>query len=125
MFEIPMMLRLDSVLGTEKSLNEYVDDVDAVLHKFSRYTYQKGSAIVRLMHECFPADFLPAVGLYLQKYAFSTVTPEDLFNEFVSPVPNVSVAELMNEWTNKPSYPLMNVKINYKRQTVTITQVSK
>lgn len=125
MFEIPMMLRLDSVLGIEQSLSEYVDEVDAVLNKFKRYTYQKGSAIVRLMHESFPAEFVPAVGLYLQKYAFSTATPEKLFNEFVSPVPNVSVAELMHEWTNKPGYPLMNVKVNYKRGTITITQVSE
>jgi hypothetical protein len=105
-------------------------------NNFDVITYQKGSAIVRMLVNCLHQSiFQKSIRQYLQKFQNKNATSQDLFDCIANEIKNnnnnnnvngsngnkiqkieilneLSLRQFYNSWILKRGYPILNVKVN-------------
>jgi len=76
---------------------------------FDSISYNKGSAIIRMLEQYLGEDkFREGLKYYLKKFKYDNATTEDLWNslEIISKKP---IKELMHSWTRQIGYPIISI----------------
>ena len=76
---------------------------------FDSISYDKGSAVVRMIYYWIGADkFQAGVRAYFKKHAYQNTVSEDLWAAFES-ASGLPVEDVMSTWTTKMGYPVLDV----------------
>lgn len=74
--------------------------------------------------------FRKSVSNYLKTHRYNNAAQDDLWEALTETAhstgileENISVKMIMDSWTLQTGYPLVTVRRDYKRNTVTVTQV--
>lgn len=74
--------------------------------------------------------FKESLQVYIEKFKHSFSNLENLWDIFTTEArkakildENITVEEIMENWINESTFPLIRVNVDYSRQIVTITQV--
>ncbi|KYM94195.1 Aminopeptidase N [Cyphomyrmex costatus] len=97
---------------------------------FSDEVYKKAPVLLRMLQNTITDEvFKKGLITYLNKYQFSTATPDDLWsamqsalNESNIPHEDYRIKEVMDTWMNQERYPFVYVTRNYETGEVTISQ---
>ncbi|KAI3425682.1 Aminopeptidase [Psidium guajava] len=84
----------------------------AVLEIFDAVSYEKGSAVIRMLQSYLgDAIFQKSLGSYMKRYAWKNAKTEDLWS-VLTDESGVDVTNLMDTWTKQKGYPLISVNLN-------------
>lgn len=94
--------------------------------------HEIGSYLLRMMNMFLGEEvFQKSVSKYLNKHRYNNAAQDDLWEALTETAHsaevlnnNVSVKMIMDSWTLQTGYPLVTVKRDYKRNSVTVSQVS-
>ncbi len=104
-------LSLDGLANTH-AIEVDVNHPAEISEIFDAVSYSKGASVIRMLAEYLgEKDFRQGLEDYLKKHSYSNATTNDLWTalEKVSKKP---VKKIMQNWTRKPGYPLINVMKN-------------
>ncbi|XP_017792513.1 PREDICTED: uncharacterized protein LOC108574433 [Habropoda laboriosa] len=97
---------------------------------FDTVTYGKSASVIRMIEKTLrPHIFMKATKLYLEQHRFNNTTPKDLWQAFDDTIEKeigsnidfgMSMETLMDGWTNKPGYPVVDATLN--RNNIILTQ---
>jgi len=98
----------DSLVSSHPIYNR-VDTPKAVMENFDVITYQKGGAVLRMVHD-FLGDELFRAGLraYMAEFAESNATGADLWRH-LEKASNQPVSKMMESWILQAGHPLIDV----------------
>lgn len=83
-------------------------EVEAI---FDQISYQKGAAVIRMLHRFVGEEaFRKGMAIYLKRYAYKNASTEDLWKA-LSESSNKNVEEIMSTWTKQKGYPVINVSV--------------
>jgi aminopeptidase 2 len=83
---------------------------------FNDITYSKSSCVIRMLEEYMGAStFKHGLRKYFQKFAFKNTTTKDLW-ECLETTNENNIQSLMNDWTRRSGYPVVNVKLELNDQ---------
>eukprot|EP00455_Lapot_gusevi_P042990 TRINITY_DN5178_c0_g1_i4.p1 TRINITY_DN5178_c0_g1~~TRINITY_DN5178_c0_g1_i4.p1 ORF type:complete len:890 (-),score=225.50 TRINITY_DN5178_c0_g1_i4:74-2743(-) len=103
-------LKLDA-LQSSHPIEVEVEDPEEIEEIFDDISYDKGSAVIRMIEAHLGADvFQQALHLYLLKHAYSNAVTEDLW-ACMTEVSGVDVKSLMDPWTKETGFPLLSVTL--------------
>ena len=100
-----------------RPMNKAVDSPNEISNLFDRVAYEKSGSIIRMMSYILKPEVLQA-GLrnYLKENALGNADSDALFkslqNASKEKWEGKELKEIMNEWVNKPGFPVLNVKKN-------------
>ncbi|KAJ8281245.1 hypothetical protein GJAV_G00065250 [Gymnothorax javanicus] len=114
--EIKQVLTCDA-FQTSLVLTTKEEDIHSKRDIFRLYnpvTYSKGAAVLRMLAEFLPMGvFQRGVQTYLKTYQYDSADTQDLWRHIQRAMDNanlnISVAEVMNTWTQQPGYPLIMI----------------
>src|SRR5436309_5570227 len=107
-------LARDSLVNTHP-IEVRVNSPTEIEEIFDDISYGKGASIIRMLEAYAGEDeFMHGVRSYLEKYKFSNAAGNDLWNE-IERTSKTRVKAIMNDWTRKPGYPVVNVKLDGKK----------
>lgn len=87
-----------------------VKRADEINQIFDAISYEKGSSVLRMLANWLGDEtFIKGVSHYLKKHSYGNAKTEALW-ESLSFVSGEDVASIMNVWTNKVGYPIINVE---------------
>ncbi|XP_017892658.2 putative aminopeptidase-2 [Ceratina calcarata] len=119
--ELQPALLFDGSSSTHPMTNP-VSKPSEIKQAFDTVTYGKGSSVIRMIYKSLnPKVFQKAINKYLDKHQYSTATPKDLWESFDTVIKeemsdsimnNMSIATLMDGWTNKKGYPIVFATMN-------------
>lgn len=97
---------------------------------FDRISYNKGSAIIRMMHLYLGHEvFFGGIHNYLNKYRYANAEQDNLWQSLTEEAhkhealdERFSIKEIMDTWTLQTGYPIIHVKRDYTNNSATITQ---
>ncbi|RVE45993.1 hypothetical protein evm_009335 [Chilo suppressalis] len=123
------IMNLDA-LESSHPVSVPIDDPKRISEIFDQISYRKGSTLIRMMTMFLGEDvFRKAIHNYLIKYSYQNAEQDDLWRELtrVSRANgglsrNVTVKEVMDNWTTRTGYPLLTVTRDYVDKSLTITQ---
>ncbi|HUQ85469.1 MAG TPA: M1 family metallopeptidase [Candidatus Limnocylindrales bacterium] len=102
-------LDLDGLENTH-SIEVEVHNPTEISEIFDSVSYSKGATIIRMLAEYLGPDvFRKGLQVYLKKHSYSNASTSDLWNA-LEKVSGKPVEKIMNNWTQKPGYPLITVK---------------
>ncbi|KAK4704663.1 hypothetical protein P7C70_g1541, partial [Phenoliferia sp. Uapishka_3] len=103
-------LKLDSLRSSHPVEMRCPDDAeDTISQIFDAISYEKGSAILRMLSNLIGEDvFMRGVSKYLKSNLFGNTTSASLWDAMTQ-VSGVNVAELMHAWTHKVGFPVVTV----------------
>ncbi|KAH9713478.1 Aminopeptidase M1 [Citrus sinensis] len=82
------------------------DEIDQV---FDAISYNKGSAVIRMLQSYLGEDiFQKSLSLYMKKYAWKNVETEDLWS-VLSEESGINITSLMECWTKQKGHPVVYV----------------
>jgi puromycin-sensitive aminopeptidase len=101
-------MRTDGLAST-RAIHSKVTDPETAHEMFDEITYDKGSAILRMIERYVTEPvFQKGVHDYLEKHAYGNATTGDLWAA-VATASGAPVAEIMYGWVNQPGYPLLSL----------------
>eukprot|EP00607_Mallomonas_marina_P001471 CAMPEP_0182426326 /NCGR_PEP_ID=MMETSP1167-20130531/12807_1 /TAXON_ID=2988 /ORGANISM="Mallomonas Sp, Strain CCMP3275" /LENGTH=769 /DNA_ID=CAMNT_0024607665 /DNA_START=333 /DNA_END=2642 /DNA_ORIENTATION=+ len=116
--------RLDS-LRSSHPIQVPIRHAEEVEQVFDAISYQKGSAVVRMVAAFLgPEHFRSGLQLYMKRHQYSNTITTDLWAAW-SEVSGKDVCGLMTSWTNQMGYPYLSVvdeKWEKDRVTITLEQ---
>ncbi|KAM3957251.1 aminopeptidase N [Aphomia sociella] len=123
------VLNLDS-LESSHPVSVPIDNPKRISEVFDEISYRKGSTLIRMMTMFLGEKvFKKAIHNYLVKYSYQNAEQDDLWRELTAVsmehgglARNVTVKEVMDTWTKQTGYPILNVRRDYTRNMLTITQ---
>ncbi|KAI5723324.1 hypothetical protein M8J76_004274 [Diaphorina citri] len=109
---------------------------DSISDTFDHIIYNKGGSVLRMIENVLtPTVFQNALQDYLRSGADlgGTVEPANLWDAFDGvldeiggaqylPPNSTSITEFVDQWVNKPGFPLVTFSRNYSSKVVTVTQ---
>ncbi|KAI5728487.1 hypothetical protein M8J77_016879 [Diaphorina citri] len=109
---------------------------DSISETFDHIIYNKGGSVLRMIENVLtPTVFQNALQDYLRSGADlgGTVEPANLWDAFDEvlteiggaqylPPKSTSITEFVDQWVNKPGFPLVTFSRNYSSKVVTVTQ---
>ncbi|CDS36412.2 puromycin sensitive aminopeptidase [Echinococcus multilocularis] len=103
-------LRLDE-LKSSHPIEVEVYSAQEVEEIFDEVSYQKGSCVIRMLHDHMGAClFHEGLKAYFEKFKYSNAKTEDLWTALeTTGIDNV--AELMSLWTKQTGYPVISVRL--------------
>ncbi|HEY4499652.1 MAG TPA: M1 family metallopeptidase [Candidatus Paceibacterota bacterium] len=112
-------LRLDALQNTHpiEIAVHHPNEIDEI---FDAVSYSKGASVIRMLASYLgEKDFRNGLRHYLKRHSYSNATTDDLWFalEHASGKP---VKEIMDNWTRKPGYPILNIK--QKMASITVEQ---
>ena len=83
---------------------------------FDDISYSKSSCVIRMLEEYMGANaFRHGLRKYFQKFAFKNTTTKDLW-ECLETTNENNIQSIMNDWTKKSGYPLVNMRLELNDQ---------
>ncbi len=111
-------VRLDA-LKTSHPIEVEVHHPDEINEIFDQISYAKGSVVIRMLAEFLGAKkFRDGLRYYLKKHKFGNTITDDLW-ESLEVVSKQPVKKIMKAWTKQTGYPLLEVKQDNKKITIT------
>jgi aminopeptidase N len=112
--------QLQPVLVSDSSVNSQALSAEAstpdqVSGRFSSISYNKGGSVIRMVAHFLGAEgFRNGIRKYLEDNKFGSTTPADLWRALTesTTVLPTSVSVIMDNWTYKAGYPVLQVKRN-------------
>ncbi|CAK9804067.1 Aminopeptidase N [Anthophora plagiata] len=100
-----------------RPMNKDVESPEEISVLFDSIAYQKAGSVIRMMSHILTEDvFKNGLRKYLEEKKLSAATSDDLLKalgEAANTIwENATFDKIMNEWVNKPGYPVVNVKNN-------------
>lgn len=98
---------------------------------FDEFVYAKGSVIIRMMHRLLgDKAFQDGISNYLMKHKYANTKQDDLwaaltdvaYSNQVLPL-EISVKEIMDNWTLQVGYPIIDVRRDYDTNSAYISQM--
>ena len=122
-------MNLDS-LQTSHPISARVKHPDEINEIFDRISYGKGASIIRMMNHFLTEEaFLKGVTDYLNAYTYDNAEQNDLWSFLTDAAhakgtldKDLTVKEIMDTWTLQMGYPVVNVKRDYEKNTLEISQ---
>lgn len=123
------VLSLDA-LKTSHPVSVPIGNPSEIDQIFDTISYKKGSYLLRMMNMFLGEDvFRKSVSNYLKKHRYNNAAQDDLWEALTETAhstgvldENISVKMIMDSWTLQTGYPLVTVRRDYKRNTITVTQ---
>ncbi|XP_076229511.1 aminopeptidase N-like [Nomia melanderi] len=117
----PAMLEDD--YKSSHPMNKPVNTPSEIEDIFDGITYGKSSSVLRMLHNSFGPDvFFRAIHKYLSEHKYGNTRPKDLWKAFDDTIKELgtpgdwrTVENLMDNWTNKPGYPVVTVTLSSNR----------
>lgn len=95
------------------------DEVDQI---FDSISYAKGSSVLRMISKYLGEDvFIEGVRKYVKKHAYGNTETTDLWDA-LSSASGKPVSDVMGVWTKKVGFPVLTVKEDSSKNTITVTQ---
>lgn len=108
--ELGTALRLDALLHTHP-IEIPVHHPDEIGEIFDEVSYSKGASIIRMLADYLgEKDFRDGLRYYLKKHSYKNTETLHLWQAFEK-VSGKSIAKMMKNWTGKPGYPVVTVKM--------------
>ncbi|KAL3511647.1 hypothetical protein ACH5RR_024364 [Cinchona calisaya] len=83
----------------------------SVLEYFDAISYEKGSAVIRMLQDYLGNDiFQKSLSSYMKRYAWGNAKTEDLWN-VLSEVSGVEISKIMSIWTKQKGYPVISLSL--------------
>lgn len=103
-------MKLDS-LPTSRSISIDSTNPADIFRMFDSITYDKGSAIIRMMSMFLGSKtFQHAIRTYLKAFTLNSATQEDLWRYLSEATNNtIDVEQIMNGWTRQAGYPIIQI----------------
>ncbi|KAL6996293.1 hypothetical protein U1Q18_006426 [Sarracenia purpurea var. burkii] len=102
-------LQMDA-LENSHPIEVEVHHARSILEVFDAISYEKGSAVIRMLMDFLGDDvFQKSLSSYMKKYAWKNTKTEDLWS-VLSEESGVQVNTMMDTWTKKKGYPVVSVK---------------
>jgi aminopeptidase 2 len=99
-----------------------VKRADEISQIFDAISYSKGSCVLRMISKYLGEDvFMEGIRRYLKKHAFGNTQTGDLWAA-LSDASGKDVEQVMDIWTKKVGYPVISVKENPSKSSITVTQ---
>nr|XP_011467403.1 PREDICTED: aminopeptidase M1-like [Fragaria vesca subsp. vesca] len=87
-----------------------VNHARSVLEIFDAISYEKGSAVIRMLQAYLGDDiFQKSLSSYMKRFSGKNAKTEDLWS-VISEESGVKISEMMDDWTKKQGYPVISVK---------------
>ncbi|KAK4269134.1 hypothetical protein QN277_022328 [Acacia crassicarpa] len=103
-------LRMDA-LETSHPIEVEIQHARSVVEVFDAVSYEKGSTVIRMLQGYLGDEiFQKSLSTYIRKYQGQNAGTEDLWT-VLSEESSVQVNSMMNTWTKKTGYPVINVKL--------------
>jgi glutamyl aminopeptidase len=103
------VMDLDSTIGSHPIVTN-VKTPNQITEIFDTITYDKGSAIIRMLEDFVGVEnFRTAVTSYLKAHAYGNTEVSDLLYHISKVVPNLNVSGIMDTWLRQRGYPVINV----------------
>ncbi|XP_026831626.1 aminopeptidase N [Drosophila erecta] len=121
--------RLDSLVSSHP-ISRPIQMVAEIEESFDAISYQKGSAVLRMMH-LFMGEESFRLGLkeYLKLYTYKNAEQDNLWESLTSAAHQVgalaghyNIKTIMDSWTLQTGYPVLNVTRDYSAGTARLTQ---
>ncbi|XP_040370036.1 aminopeptidase M1 isoform X4 [Rosa chinensis] len=81
----------------------------SVLEIFDAISYEKGSAVIRMLQAYLGDDiFQKSLSSYIKRYSEKNAKTEDLWS-VLSEESGLKISEMMDDWTKKQGYPVISV----------------
>lgn len=111
-------LSLDS-LRSSHPVEVPVKRADEINQIFDAISYSKGASLLRMISKWLGEDiFIKGVSSYLKKFKYKNATTSDLWDA-LSQVSGKNVRAVMEIWTKKVGYPVITVKEESGKLTIT------
>ncbi|GIX90473.1 hypothetical protein CDAR_74672 [Caerostris darwini] len=89
-----------------------------IANAFDAISYEKGSAVLKMLQHTLKDDFRKGLSNYLKKYAFKNAETEDLWRELSeASTMKINVSQIMATWTGQIGFPLIELKRDSNRLT--------
>ncbi|XP_028807443.1 aminopeptidase M1 isoform X2 [Neltuma alba] len=103
-------LQMDA-LETSHPIEVEIHHARSVIEVFDAVSYEKGSTVIRMLQGYLGDEiFQKSLSNYIRKYQGQNAGTEDLWT-VLSEESGVPVNSMMNTWTKKTGYPVINVKL--------------
>ncbi|GFW97489.1 glutamyl aminopeptidase [Trichonephila clavipes] len=80
---------------------------------FDVISYQKGAAVMKMLHHIMKDDFRKGLSNYLKKYAYRNAETKDLWAELDNATQlDINVSSLMDTWTRQMGFPFVELRRN-------------
>jgi aminopeptidase 2 len=114
-------LGLDS-LRSSHPIEVPVHRAEDINQIFDNISYAKGSAVLRMISKYLGEDvFIDGVRRYIKKHAWGNTQTGDLWAA-LSEASGRDVSSLMDIWTKKVGYPVVSIKEDASKNTISLTQ---
>lgn len=116
-------MRIDASPHSHPLTTSNIFNYDDIKDTFSTLTSYKGAALIRTLHLLMKRGdtdhFRDGIREYLKENQFSTVKPEDLIVALRNRIESVPVREIITMYTNQKGFPLVTVKREGEKLTLT------
>ncbi|XP_034240272.1 thyrotropin-releasing hormone-degrading ectoenzyme-like [Thrips palmi] len=125
----------DDALPSSHAVSREVYRVGDIDNIFDAISYKKGSSLVRMMSAFLGADaFQRGLNAYLRRHAYANAAQDDLWAALTEAArtarrpggarlpPGQSVKSIMDSWTLRTGFPVVDVVRDYCRGTANVTQ---
>nr|XP_022919548.1 glutamyl aminopeptidase-like isoform X1 [Onthophagus taurus] len=113
------VLKIDSALSSHPIVQTVLTP-DEITSIFDTISYSKGASVLRMLENAVTENvFKTGVTNYLNKYKFGNAVTDDFWNELEDLFNDVNVTEFMNTWTMQMGYPVLTVKSDGNKYTLT------
>jgi puromycin-sensitive aminopeptidase len=103
-------LETDALASTHPIYN-LVETPRAILENFDDITYQKGGAVLRMVHDFLGDDaFRAGLRTYMREFAENNATGADLWRH-LQQASHLPVGQMMESWVLQPGHPLITVAL--------------
>ncbi len=103
-------LETDGLAGTHPIYNP-VETPSAISENFDDITYQKGGAVLRMVHDFLGDDaFRAGLRTYMREFAEGNAAGADLWNH-LQRAADQPVGRMMESWVMQPGHPLISVTL--------------
>jgi puromycin-sensitive aminopeptidase len=104
-------LDTDALTGTHPIYN-VVETPRSILENFDEITYQKGGAVLRMVHDFLGDDaFRAGLRTYMAEFAENNATGADLWRH-LQQASRLPVGQMMENWVLQPGHPLIEVGLS-------------
>ena len=101
----------DDALESTHPIHSRVETPEQATELFDNITYQKGSAVMRMLENFLgEEDFRAGLRTYMKEFAETNASKEDLWRH-LSTASGLPVTDIMNSWINQPGFPLVTVSL--------------
>lgn len=115
--DLGVALRLDSLKNTHP-IEVEVHHPEEIGEIFDEVSYSKGASIIRMLANYLGEEnFRNGLRHYLKKHSYKNTETEDLWDS-LEKISHKPVRKIMKNWTSKGGYPVLDVKIEKDKLTI-------